>query len=1337
MNKQVAYGYSEGMMKDVSKSKHPQSAYYDAKNIRIINTDSQSTYSVTNEKGHSLKITLPSITINGSENRIEYNNSNLSFVNTSGNELLNSSLPSTSTTQQIIGHTTTRNSIILFSTDNLGFDCIWEVTDIFNDTFDLVLLYCRDLNFSTSKPIQCIYNYENDTLEKIYWVDGINQLRFINLRHSKANGDAENLIDLKSTNVNIVSDYSLSQPVLTDTLSGGTHTAGMIQYAYNLYRLSGAQTTLSPFSELISLDRGSVLGGGEVNEVVGATPFVNIPTLDTNFTHIKVYAIKYTSFNETPSISLIEDEKIDTYTNYSFTDDGGTISTLSLSEFLFLGSNPVSPQHIETKDNRLFAVNYRENAYELDIDCRAYSHDSTGATKLYTGNVSYINGALTGANDTFLAGAAISSYNYAITKDAINPNYDTYKYQKDGSTLGGEGLYIKYRLVGRYNNTTASELFRLEGDLKYLKFFKSDEIYRIGIIFYNKLGQKTDVKWIADFKAPFNNLAKVYNTLDVEIKTTEFNTYIDSLNLDDDKKPVGYKIVRAQRDIKDMTILCQGSLTGMMFQVTEDPSNYQKWNVDSEGEAVAKDYVKVPVGISRGFTVRSTETALQPTQHMRRLSGGSSFTENNTEIYSDVDDRFKRQHTWQYTKMVQMHSPDVLFNNGLSFSAGLKIRSKGIALLNRSDVVIKRYWNESQTIGAEFDKYNTDDLIIGQKPYFGLIGPIHDGTEHDISEFTAFHNQYNTFASGTSKELSIYRIPEISERGQGPKAYNGDSNFKYSNTLEGVISDRKKSFNTFGGDEEEEVRGLNSHGSQCAVIVLGTDGQAELDRPKLEDLVPNDISNTNGLLIGEVVRPDSYRYSGSMYNGLSTEDKARTIYVEIGTYKDITDNYIKIMSPGDTFVQSYKLARISKTDTQVFDNTKPQFTEIIEFPIETTVNLLNRSDISLLSWDNKHQPTYNEFHNYNRVYSQSSNLVLNTTDSLKIRDVNKFDTKIISSKLKLANETIDSWTDFLENETMDLDGKYGSINGTVNFNDNIFVFQDTAVAALQINPRVQTQASDGLSIELGTGSILYDYNYLTTTSGTLNKWSIVRSSTGFYYYDIINKALYKFSSKLDPISTSGGHHEFFQNNFDYSKLIVDNPLLLQGVTGGYDEVNKEALFTFLQGDKSFSIGYNDKKGGFTSQYDALPNMYITKGSVVTSVDTNNNKLYKHFDGDYNVYHGTNYPSSITLLLNPETNLDCVFDNIEYNSELYINDIDQPEKTLTHIQAYNEYQDSGRIPLVVGRNSNLRRKFRKWRANIPRDGRNRIRNPWVFLKLELDNSTNQQLILHDIIVSYTV
>jgi hypothetical protein len=75
-----------------------------------------------------------------------------------------------------------------------------------------------------------------------------------------------------------------------------------------------------------------------------------------------------------------------------------------------------------------------------------------------------------------------------------------------------------------------------------------------------------------------------------------------------------------------------------------------------------------------------------------------------------------------------------------------------------------------------------------------------------------------------------------------------------------------------------------------------------------------------------------------------------------------------------------------------------------------------------------------------------------------------------------------------------------------------------------------------------------------------------------------------------------------------------------------------------------------------------------------------------------------------------------------------------------IRVYNEYQDTKEVSLKFNRltPSNLKRKFRIWRANIPRDfinKRDRIRNTWTNITLKASNPSNTKTELHDLIVSY--
>ena len=86
-------------------------------------------------------------------------------------------------------------------------------------------------------------------------------------------------------------------------------------------------------------------------------------------------------------------------------------------------------------------------------------------------------------------------------------------------------------------------------------------------------------------------------------------------------------------------------------------------------------------------------------------------------------------------------------------------------------------------------------------------------------------------------------------------------------------------------------------------------------------------------------------------------------------------------------------------------------------------------------------------------------------------------------------------------------------------------------------------------------------------------------------------------------------------------------------------------------------------------------------------------------------------------------------------------------TFDTLEVYNEYQTTGNINLVnttgLKHNySDIREKFRTWRIDIPRAiksdynpyGLDRIRNPWVYLKIG-KSKTNYKAVLHNLIVKY--
>ena len=1490
-NKVVNQSYN-GMSQDITKSKFSNEFYFEGRNVRIISTDSQSTGSITNEKGNKFILTIPKPVINTTnilDKKILYNNKSLSFKT---NELNDSQI---SGEQVIIGQCTTKKYIILFTTDNNGFDCIWKVDYV---NYDLTLIYTRNMGFSINYPIQCINNYENESLDKIYFIDGKSQVKFLNLEHSILNKDIEELIDINLNSLESTSIFKISQPVISNVVKGGLHTSGMIQYAYNLYKVNSSESKISPMTSLISLDKFD-LGGGKLNEIVSSTPIVNINNIDSNFTHIKVYAIKYTSYNEIPSVSLIKDQLIPSSRNLEIFDDGFVIKTISLENFLFLGSGILIPKHIESKKNRLFLANYKEVNFEVTLDCRAYSFNNLKVAKVYKNVYLDSNNTLNG--DSFIINGLNYDDPYLTNNDSINLDYNSNKYQSDGITYGGEGKYLKYELTQDVVKTKNS------------KFFKDDEIYRCGIVFYNSYGQSSFPNWISDFKSRDGNLNNLYNTFKLTLKP-EFYTWLNSNNFQDKyDKPVGYKLLIAQRNLSDKTIVVNGILSPMMVSVESAKEN--DFNLNYRRDITNKN-PKLPNILLRncGNSTYGNTAPLRKAEHVQIMTDpnadGKWFTELQQAWFNDKD-TYKKG--YQFTSMMQIYSPETLFNFNQNLQSNLKLKVKGVVKNTENACWYKnlRYQPDNVTSdeGKCFggispsasssvqailgDPYNPmscglisypggsqeeDDRAVTHMNFYrnysnnlistilknnikSLVNDLNDlnlndplslkiktinslrGIQFNLTQsenklnlqytftpspgfqttlysikiysddngtniidslnnvsgnqtiiidyilgttsLTIFKNYFFTIETlsnitinvdvncklGNSSNLSLYNkksllnnyvinsqintnslftksndnnlynvygTPELTERGQDYKSYNNDAKYRYSNSLQSVGTDGNTRYDE-NGDLGRKIVSVNSYNNRCTTIVLynGDPTQDHWLRPTVEQLYNETQINVDSVaLIAELVISDETLYLGNIYGGNSYESKKRTNYLEVGNYKNINEPVNYVNSPGDTFVENFKFQRISRLDSSIVAEHISQFNEIVEVVSETTIDLKNRNDYSLNAWDNIFQPLNSNYEKYNKVYSQQNNFITKRDVNFNFKKINNFETNVIASKLKSSGELIDSWTDYLPNEVLTLNGKYGAVNAFVNFNDDLYTIQDRAFAKLSISPRIQVQGSDGIAVQLGSGQILDDYDYISNIYGTLNKWSVVVSPEAIYFYDILNKSFNIYKGQIGKLSNLKGMHHYFLNNTNTEILKIDNPLLKTGISSGFDYINNDVFMTLHQSNKSFNISYNEQSDTFISFYDYLPSIYISRGDyfITTSPDLKN--IYRQYEGNYNEYYNVKYKSSFIFNVNPEPTLDCVFDNIGFKSDVTLNEVDQVDKTITNIQAYNDYQDSGLIPLIVGRNNNLRRKFRDWNALIPREGRNRIRAPYIKLKLEFENTMNYKLIFHDTQIYYT-
>jgi len=316
-----------------------------------------------------------------------------------------------------------------------------------------------DFDIPEDAPISIVGRYEDFDNIKVYWADGSNFTRVINIAESN---DSKNALIENETMFDIVPSSSLPAPSIT-SIGAGRLNAGLIQYFYQLYSPSGGETELSPSSPVVHLTESeqsdysiSYLGTG-LGEIYGKPTgksvkvSIDIPT-GSQFTKLKLISLYYYNYSDVPTITIVKETDITTsvFNNKVFVEDGGTsaLGELTQAEFNLIGGNVFKPTYIESKDNILFAANTTEDTWDIPIskyDTRSYQFNSSKTALLYDS----AGGTLSLSVDTL---NLVPETHDCIHKEIYSEDRYSdllYIYDRYGN-LGGTGLNIDYKFANTY-----------------------------------------------------------------------------------------------------------------------------------------------------------------------------------------------------------------------------------------------------------------------------------------------------------------------------------------------------------------------------------------------------------------------------------------------------------------------------------------------------------------------------------------------------------------------------------------------------------------------------------------------------------------------------------------------------------------------------------------------------------------------------------------------------------------------------------------------------------------------------------------------------------------------
>lgn len=427
---------------------------------------------------------------------------------------------------------------------------------------------------------------------------------------------------------------------------------------------------------------------------------------------------------------------------------------------------------------------------------------------------------------------------------------------------------------------------------------------------------------------------------------------------------------------------------------------------------------------------------------------------------------------------------------------------------------------------------------------------------------------------------------------------------------------------------------------------------------------------------------------------------------------------------GDTRYQRYDCLK-----TYAFTpEDENQVIEIASFMCETRVNMLGRYDKNIGNLSNLNADPTN-FNLFNPVYSQKDNFFNYRILDSDIYKLDKFTNIITWSKEKHLGEDVDTWTNITMASTLDLDGTKGKVNKLITFKDQIFAFQDRGISNILFNSRVQIPVSDGVPVEISNGMKVDGSRYISDNIGCQNKNSIVTTPSGVYFLDSESNGIYLLADGLTNLSTNKG--------FDiWTKEVSKDP----SFKSFYDKNEKDVYFT----TKDYCLGYSEKLGQFTSFYDYTDvETMFNIGTGFYSIKANSvgdQSIYQHSVGNYNEFYGEIKPYHLTIISNEDPQVDKVFTNLDYRADFFDSNNNYLEnESFDTLEVWNEYQ-RGKETLKYSkfRPSNLKKKFRMWGANIPRDKKNkldRMRNPWLYIKLSKEKPGTSKMELHDLVVKY--
>ena len=279
---------TKGMIQDVEQEVFDPKSAFELLNLKNQVLDANGQEALTNEKGTALM----SVYLIGRDE-------NQNKVHTVSTDISGNIMGVIQCTQDVA---------VLFlrkTVDNL-LNIIYKI-EYNKDTGNLYVTKLAEGNFQFGDYISGVFCYENSQIQKVYWVDGKNPLRYINIADVEPYTSGGYITD--ANYLSTTPTFRLGHHIeVTRQPGGGAFVSGVVQYAFTYYIKNGPETGIVDMTPMYYVAEDT--RGIAANETVGCSFRIDVYNPDTSFDYMRVYSIQRNSLNGTPVVKIVKDIKL-------------------------------------------------------------------------------------------------------------------------------------------------------------------------------------------------------------------------------------------------------------------------------------------------------------------------------------------------------------------------------------------------------------------------------------------------------------------------------------------------------------------------------------------------------------------------------------------------------------------------------------------------------------------------------------------------------------------------------------------------------------------------------------------------------------------------------------------------------------------------------------------------------------------------------------------------------------------------------------------------------------------------------------------------------------------